>query len=215
MAEIICPRCGFSKEVDIETLPANVNRVNCPRCQENFPLPQRQAGAAAAPGPTETRQREQSVPAIGERQEIDPKTLPKAGFWIRFVAFSIDEILVSILFSIFGGLLFLAGSASGLASSDGNGSLALLIQIFWQLLNIVYYVFFTGYCGQTPGKMALRIKVIRCDGTPLSYPRAAFREIPAKFISGIIFCIGYLMAAFDQQKQSLHDRMAGTYVIKL
>jgi uncharacterized RDD family membrane protein YckC len=63
--------------------------------------------------------------------------------------------------------------------------------------------------------MALRIKVICCDGTEISYGRAAFREVPAKFISGIIFCIGYLMIAFDEQKQGLHDRMAKTYVIKL
>ena len=82
-------------------------------------------------------------------------------------------------------------------------------------LSIGYAVFFTGYCGQTPGKMALRIKVIRTDGSQITYGRAALREVPGKFISGILLGIGYLMVAFDSQKQGLHDKIADTYVIKL
>mgnify|MGYP000197082409 CR=1 FL=1 len=41
------------------------------------------------------------------------------------------------------------------------------------------------------------------------------REIVGKFVSGIILGIGYIMAGFDRNKQGLHDRIAGTYVIKL
>ena len=144
-------------------------------------------------------------------QTIDPKLLPKAGFWIRVVAAILDGVLVLLLQGMLGGILFLAGVFNGSA----NDSLAILVQIFTYLLSFVYYIFFVGYCGQTPGKMAVRIKVIRCNNTPLTYPRAAYRELPAKFIAGIIFCIGYLMVAFDEQKQGLHDRMADTYVIKL
>ena len=143
--------------------------------------------------------------------KTDPRQTPKAGFWIRSVAALLDGVLVLLLQSMLGGLLFLAGIINGTA----NDGLALLVQVFTFLLSAVYYIFFTGYCGQTPGKMAVRIKVIRCDGSSLSYARAAFRELPAKFISGIILGIGYLMVAFDEQKQGLHDRMADTYVIKL
>jgi uncharacterized RDD family membrane protein YckC len=87
--------------------------------------------------------------------------------------------------------------------------------LFGVSLIIGYVVFFTGYCGQTPGKMALRIKVIRTDGSPLSYGRAFLREVPGKFISSILLGIGYLMVAFDGQKQGLHDKIADSYVIKL
>ena len=80
---------------------------------------------------------------------------------------------------------------------------------------MVYYVFFTGYCGQTPGKMAIRVKVIRTDGSEIGYGRAFLREVPGKFLSGLILGIGYLMIAFDAQKQGLHDKIADTYVIKL
>ncbi len=113
--------------------------------------------------------------------------------------------------TIFGILLAFIGS-------DGfslHGSISLLVQIFSTIVSLFYWIFFTGYCGQTPGKMLLRIQVIGSDGNSLSYGKAFYREIVGKFISGIILCIGYLMAAFDDQKQALHDRMARTYVIKL
>ncbi|MEJ2201726.1 MAG: RDD family protein, partial [Desulfuromonadaceae bacterium] len=80
---------------------------------------------------------------------------------------------------------------------------------------VSYFVFFTGYCVQTPGKMLLRIKVIRTSGAEIGYGRAFLREVPGKFLSAILFGIGYLMVAFDERKQGLHDRIADTFVIKL
>lgn len=206
MIEITCPHCQFSKEVDEATLPPRTNRVTCPRCRESFPLPRPEV--TAEPG-IAVEQPRAEIPT--DEQQSDPKQLPKAGFWIRVTAAILDGFVVLLLQGVLGGLLLMAGMLNGSA----NEGLGLLVQIFTLLLNFVYYIFFTGYCGQTLGKMAVRIKVVRCDGAPLTYPRAAFRELPAKFISWIILGIGYLMVAFDEQKQGLHDRMADTYVIKL
>ncbi len=128
------------------------------------------------------------------------------------VATFIDVIIVVTLQLVLG---FLLGLAGVLSTGQADATIAILVQLFGYVLSFAYYVVFTGHCGQTPGKMALRIKVVRCDGTEIGYGRAALREIPAKFISGIILCIGYLMVAFDEQKQGLHDRMADTYVVKL
>jgi len=204
---LTCPHCQFSKEIDETALPLRVNKVTCPRCRESFPLHRQKT--AEPPEINPVLQDNQSPESSG--LEKNARQLPKAGFWVRLVAAMIDGVLVLILQAILGGMLFLAGAFNGSA----NEILGLLVQLFTYLLSFVYYIFFVGYCGQTPGKMAVRIKIIRCDGSPLTYPRAAFREVPAKFISGIIFGIGYLMVAFDEQKQGLHDRMADTYVIKL
>jgi uncharacterized RDD family membrane protein YckC len=102
----------------------------------------------------------------------------------------------------------------GIATED-DPAVNIVIWLFGTVLSISYAVFFTGYCGQTPGKMALRIKVIRTDGAPITYGRAALREVLGKFVSGILLGIGYLMVAFDSKKQGLHDKIADTYVIKL
>ncbi len=208
--QIICPHCGYSKEVNQEQLPPDVSKVNCPKCKQSFSLRQQTQEPQIQPEITVTPRK--NITDIPVRTEID--ALPKAGFWMRLVATFIDAFIVFVLQFLLGSLLALAGFAV-IGGEGTTGNIAILVQLFGFILSFAYYVFFTGYCGQTPGKMALRIKVIRRDGSPLSYGRAAFREIPAKFISGIIFGIGYLMVAFDDQKQGLHDRMADTYVIKL
>ncbi|NCP78171.1 MAG: hypothetical protein GW833_03180 [Desulfuromonadales bacterium] len=236
--QLSCPHCHYSREVAEEKLPVAASRVKCPQCGGSFSLPSR-PDISSLPKSATTVERI-SCPACGKDQrqtdacvycglifaryaaqaratapvapQLDAVELrPKAGFWLRLVALMIDGLLVLVLQVICGLLLVTIGS-------DGfqpNGRVALLIQLFSLLLSLVYWVFFTGYCGQTPGKMLLRLQVVRTDGQPLGYAKAFYRETLGKFVSGIILGIGYLMAAFDDQKQALHDRMANTYVIKL
>lgn len=138
----------------------------------------------------------------------------KAGFWIRVVAYMIDFLLLLVVQSVLSLLIGIIIGMMGIATED-DPAINVVIWLFGTVLSISYAVFFTGYCGQTPGKMALRIKVIRTDGSPVTYARAALREVLGKFVSGILLGIGYLMVAFDSQKQGLHDKIADTYVIKL
>lgn len=210
--KITCPHCGFSKELQQNLLPEDATKANCPKCRQSFLLqpevqdkPLLEAINIEPPRQTATQVKAQT--------NID--AVPKAGFWLRVIAALLDALIVFVLQFSLGALLALAGVVTSGPSEGSIGTMAILVQLFSFALSFAYYIVFTGHCGQTPGKMALRIKVVRCDGSDLSYGRAAFREIPAKFISGIILCIGYLMVAFDEQKQGLHDRMADTYVIKL
>lgn len=211
--QITCPHCGFSKQIDENQLPPAITRVNCPKCKQSFPLQQIQE-----PSPqliSAGSEDKCGVNATKNAAQADIDALPKAGFWMRLVATIIDAFIVFVLQFLLGSLLAVAGFATSGNAEGTLGNIAVLIQLFGFMLSVAYYIIFTGHGGQTPGKMALRIKVIRRDGADISYGRAAFREVPAKFISGIIFGIGYLMVAFDEQKQGLHDRMANTYVIKL
>jgi uncharacterized RDD family membrane protein YckC len=61
--------------------------------------------------------------------------------------------------------------------------------------------------------MVLGISVTDLSGNRISFGRATGRYF-SKIISGIIFCIGYIMAAFTAKKQALHDIMASTLVVK-
>ncbi len=212
--QITCPHCGFSKQIDQKQLPPDISRVNCPKCKQSFQL-QQETQQTETPADVTAPEHQSYTDTTKPPAQAEIDALPKAGFWMRLVATFIDAFIVFVLQFLLGSLLAVAGVASSGGAEGAVGNIAILVQLFGFALSFAYYVFFTGYCGQTPGKMALRIKVIRRDGTSLGYGRAAFREIPAKFISGIIFGIGYLMVAFDDQKQGLHDRMADTYVIKL
>jgi uncharacterized RDD family membrane protein YckC len=229
---LTCPHCGFSKDIDPTRVPSGMTRVICPRCKEPFPRPETFAEStpdfveepAASAEPTEVA----SPPPSGARPTEAPNAvppappltnaagLPKAGFWMRAVASLLDSLLLFLVQFVFSLILGLtAGSMLSGVEPHGEAFIGLMATIFGVLVGFTYSVFFTGYCGQTPGKMALRIKVIRTTGEEIGYGRALVREVPGKFLSGILLGIGYLMAAFDSRKQGLHDRIADTYVIKL
>jgi uncharacterized RDD family membrane protein YckC len=74
-------------------------------------------------------------------------------------------------------------------------------------------VYLHGAYGQTFGKMALRIKVVNEDGSPLTYGMALLRWL-SYFLCDVTFFLGYLWVAFDKRKQGLHDRVCGTVVIR-
>ena len=206
--QLTCPYCGFSKAVAKDKLPCNVVKATCPKCNQDFPF-------ASAPVIAEPIEDAATVTTDTGTQVQQAEKLPKAGFWLRLVAAMIDMIIVLVMQLVLGAALGFTGTIILGVDSAAAINLFILVELFTYALSFAYYIAFTGYCGQTPGKMALRLKVIRCNGENISYGRAAFREIPAKFIAGILLCIGYLMIAFDSQKQGLHDHMAKTYVIKL
>jgi uncharacterized RDD family membrane protein YckC len=69
-----------------------------------------------------------------------------------------------------------------------------------------------GKYGATVGKMACKIKVITADGQPVSYARA-FGRYFAKVLSSLTLLIGFIIAAFDSEKRSLHDHICNTRVV--
>jgi uncharacterized RDD family membrane protein YckC len=139
------------------------------------------------------------------------------------VARLIDGILVGIVGTIITLPLRLLGIGAVATASQNDPSAALaalpamlaaggisfLIQI---ALACAYEAYFLSSRGATLGKMALGLKVIRTDGGPISVGLAVGRFFAA-YLSGIILAIGYIIAAFDPQKRSLHDRICNTYVI--
>ena len=160
------------------------------------------------------------------REGVAPMTARRyGGFWLRFVAQFIDGVILSIPILV---LEFVLGAALGVTMSrlgsnpSPEDTLAVLgpmmgmIGIIWLLaigLGCTYETFFLVKYGATPGKMAIGVKVIRTDGSPLSIGRAAGRYF-AKMLSAMILYIGYIMAGFDEQKRALHDRICDTLVVK-
>jgi uncharacterized RDD family membrane protein YckC len=81
------------------------------------------------------------------------------------------------------------------------------------LMDVAYRTLFVGAFGATPGKMATKVTIVNADGSKVSYAKALARCL-AEMISVLTLCIGYVMAAFDSEKRTLHDRICGTRVIK-
>jgi uncharacterized RDD family membrane protein YckC len=84
--------------------------------------------------------------------------------------------------------------------------------ISW-VVNLLYFSFMESSKFQaTIGKLALGIIVTDVGGQKLDFVKALIRNI-SKIISSCILFIGYLMAAFTEKKQALHDMIAGTLVV--
>jgi len=127
-----------------------------------------------------------------------------SGFWRRFVAYVIDNILLSVVFWL---LVLVLG---GIAGDGGVFGAYTLAAIGW----LLYYAAMESSSNQaTVGKMALGIKVTDLEGNRISFGRAVGRNL-AKIISVLIFYIGFIMAAFTAKKQALQDMIAGTLVVK-
>jgi uncharacterized RDD family membrane protein YckC len=138
-----------------------------------------------------------------------PGEMVYATFWIRFCAKFVDGIILNI-FSFVVGLLF--GISGTLVAHPISGQV--LMQVILMVLVGIYDITFTWKMGATPGKMAMKLKIVRPDGSPLSFGRAAARYF-AKGVSWMTLGIGFIMIAFDAEKRALHDRICDTRVIRL
>jgi len=141
-----------------------------------------------------------------------PTQLRYAGFWIRFVAKFIDGILVGVV-NMF--VMVVLGQSFDPGSAPASPLFFLSLtasSLFGFALQVGYATFFIGKFAATPGKMACGLKVVRTDGGTVSYWRA-FGRYFGEMLSGLILYIGYIMAAFDEEKRALHDRICDTRVV--
>jgi uncharacterized RDD family membrane protein YckC len=146
-----------------------------------------------------------------------------AGFWLRFVAWIIDRIVLQVASSI---LLLPFGASLGLRQFLRNhppSSPEELFPLFTSmgrifLLTIVltwlYYALLESSVWQaTLGKKALGLEVTDLAGSRIPFGRATGRYF-ARWLSVMTIGIGYIMAGFTEKKQALHDILAGTLVIR-
>src|SRR5262249_36624175 len=140
------------------------------------------------------------VQKLAEGARLNTGALIYAGFWTRFAAVFLDAIILWVVNTV---LRLAAGG--GLAPSFGTlpaGFSALQIALLFvqMVIGLSYEAFLIGKYGATLGKMACKIKVVTADGGKVSYLRALGRYF-AKIISGLTCLIGYIMAAFDEEKR--------------
>lgn len=126
---------------------------------------------------------------------ISAATLPRAGFWPRLLATLLDAVVVSL-------------------------TLGLLHRV-WPGLGGVFPFWLAVYCislwatkGATIGGIICGLKVVRLDDRPVTWSVAGVRGLSA-FLSLAIAGLGFIWVAFDDDKQSWHDKIAGTTIVKM
>jgi uncharacterized RDD family membrane protein YckC len=124
------------------------------------------------------------------------------GFWIRFLAYLVDSLIVTVGFV---GIMLLLG-AMGLELAGAEIIFVVISVLYWALMQ-------SSPRQATIGKQLCGLKVGGPNGERLSAPRALGREA-AKIISSLTLLIGFIIAAFTRNKQALHDFVASTYVVR-
>jgi uncharacterized RDD family membrane protein YckC len=206
-----CRKCGA----------LNSDKGNfCAKC--GYPL--REASRTAPEAPRPDREPPGSPPPdftvhkAQVRRPPPPATPPYyAGFWKRFGAHVIDEVILSVIIIV---LIVIVAAAVGvpleLSGVDEDVIAPLILLYFIALEFLVNWLYFTiSECSgrqATLGKMALGIIVTDMEGKRISFARANGR-FWSKIISGLFFNIGYIIAGFTERKQALHDLIAATLVI--
>lgn len=144
------------------------------------------------------------------------------GFWRRCLAYAIDRIILYLISLIlfFIGLLALKQGGVSFRGVVLTGDLPLGAGLFTTvyigmtfLIGMIYFIWFHGTVGQTPGKMLLGLRVIRTSGEQMSFGVAFLRWVGC-LVSGLVFLLGFLWIAFDRRKQGWHDKIAATLVIR-
>jgi uncharacterized RDD family membrane protein YckC len=140
---------------------------------------------------------------------VSTKTLVYGTVGRRFAAVFIDGLILDVFFLV---PIFLIAGIGGLTHKGLTPGVNATVYLIQYGLPALYDIFFVGMFGATPGKMVMKLKIIRADGGRVSYWRAAGRHY-AKMLSAIILGIGYLMACWDEEKRTLHDRICKTRVV--
>ena len=144
-----------------------------------------------------------------------------AGFWERFAAVLIDGIILWVLGHFLGMIFGSPTQQELLAINEEEGFSSAVTTSYFSMsnsfslvLNWLYFALMvSGPWQATLGKRALGIKVTGMQGNRISFLNATGRYF-ATILSAIILLIGYLMMLWDPQKQTLHDKLAGTLVVK-
>ena len=117
------------------------------------------------------------------------------GFWVRLAARIIDQIILLVVIVFFARF----------------GALGFLIEF---MVIFAYYVAFTAWLGQTPGKMLMGIQVVNAYGRIPTLQEVFMREVLGKIASTLPLLLGYAWVLWDPHKRAWHDHIGKTYVVR-
>lgn len=142
----------------------------------------------------------------------------RAEFGERLVAYLVDSLIVGLIAGIPAGCLgALLSLLFDLESGEGIGLYALLVTLVVMIAvmgSFLYYGLMWSRTGQTLGKKMMGLRVITTDGENPGFWRAIGRAVIGYWLSSAVFSLGFLWMLWDDQKQTWHDKLFGTYVVK-
>lgn len=141
-------------------------------------------------------------------EEAEQKSMNYAGFWIRFAAALIDGVILGII-----GRLIFGNEVTNITMNNEGVSAGVYYTGWRNIVPLLYVIGFWIWLSATPGKLALKLKVVDEKGNNITWKTALIRYL-GYFVSAAVILIGFITIGFDKKKQGWHDKIAKTYVIK-
>lgn len=146
-----------------------------------------------------------------------------AGIGSRFLAAIVDTtllILIQVVLSVVMGVLVGQAEASEVTLGPVAVGVTSLLIALWGLLGFIffwgYYIFFEMvWNGQSPGKRAMRLRVVREGGRPITFVASAVRNLirVVDFLP-LLYGLGVVVMFADKRVRRLGDLAGGTLVVK-
>lgn len=159
------------------------------------------------------------IPSAEKVAALLGERLDYAGFWVRVAAKLIDWVILWFIARQLTRMMGLGDlnpmdifqmSQQELQPLMGQ---VMMLAFLDSLARLVFYWFFLRKYGATPGKMVFGLKVVSTRGGPLTNGQIVgrfFSEVLAKYFT---LCIGYVVAAFDDEKRTMQDHFCDTRVV--
>lgn len=147
------------------------------------------------------------VPTFDSSQSTPVDNSRLAGFWLRFVAHLIDSItigLVDLPFRLVADNL----------DRNGNPGLSTMVYFAGVAVSLYAYAYWTGQRGGTPLRAALGVYIVDANNGSFIGTRRGLKRILMSYVSALALLIGYLWMFSNPRKQTWHDIVARTVVIK-
>jgi len=131
-----------------------------------------------------------------------------AGFWIRFVAFGVDVVVIMLAQFL---LSVLAARRWGV-DAERSAALQGAVVFFTLLFAVLYPTVLYTLIGQTIGKLLVGARVVATDGGLLPPGAALLRAVTQLAMLPFLLGLGHVLAGLRKDKRALHDLIAGSRV---
>ncbi|WP_103502670.1 MULTISPECIES: RDD family protein [Streptomyces] len=130
-----------------------------------------------------------------------------AGWGSRVVARILDMLILGVVPAI----LMVIGTPTTEGDSFGP---TYFLGVLLSIGGWIYFAYLLGTTGQTPGRKAVNIQVLKeSTGQPLGFGMAVVRYV-LDIVNALPCYLGYLWPLWDAKKQTFADKIVGTVVVR-
>ncbi len=141
-------------------------------------------------------------------EKFERENITLAPFFKRFIAYFIDEILVSFLF-----VMIYLGSIEESKSVEDTISMINGLVLYIMILKVIYQAFFVYMYGATLGKIFMKIRVVSIHDIENPSLIYSLNRATVRILSEAVFYLGFVWALMNPKRETWHDKVAKTLVV--